>query len=89
MLFKKIECTALCMAVICYSALHVMLSCVVWFCSALKDIVHSQGFFLCVVYHSTVFHCISLHCVVTRQVHKGLKDYTHPQKRCQKWASRT
>lgn len=41
MLFKKIECTALCVAVICYSALHVMLSCVVWFCSALKDIVHS------------------------------------------------
>lgn len=63
MLFKKIECTALCVAVICYSALHVMLSCVVWFCSALKDIVHSQGFFLCVVYHSSVsLHIIALCC---------------------------
>lgn len=37
----------------------------------------------------TALHYTSSHCVVTKQVYKGLKDYIHPRRRCQKWASRT
>lgn len=42
-----------------------------------------------VVEHSSASPYMPLHGVVSEQVYKGLKDYTHPQRRCQEWASRT
>lgn len=65
----------------CKRFLH-LLCCAILLCSQCVSMC-------CLAERSTVFHYISLHCVVTKQVYKGLKDYTHPRRRCQKWASRT
>lgn len=68
----------------CHSA---ALSCVSWFCFCPERWLVWRFLLICCL-ATAVFRCISLHCLV-RQVHKGLKDYTHPQRRCQKWASGT